>query len=172
MLEDGWVALYALVPFRPGPQDATDLREKWSQSAARRPYPHRPSPFGLGPPSLAVRERSFELSVVAPLPHRDAGEGGERSEAGEGLAAAREARWLALLHGCGKRHLGIVDGGMCGRNPRFPARISNPRSRNLVRCQRAADATQQSRPMGQRGVGCREGRARSRSHEPGGFCVP
>ena len=46
-----------------------------------RPSPTKP--VGLGPPCPAVRERSFQLNALWPL-SRTAGEGGERSETGEG----------------------------------------------------------------------------------------
>jgi antitoxin CptB len=46
-------------------------------------YPHPSSPDELGPPSPAVRERGFISPSVPPL-SRTAGEGAERSEAGEG----------------------------------------------------------------------------------------
>src|SRR5436190_19767853 len=51
-----------------------------------------PSPtkrFALGPPSPAVRERSSTVVGLQPL-SRTAGEGAERSEAGEGLAALQK----------------------------------------------------------------------------------
>ena len=62
--------------------------------------------------------------------------------------------------------------GICGREPCLSVRVSNPRSRNLVRYQPAVVTAQQSQPMEQRGVGHRKGRAKRKSHEPGGFCVP
>jgi hypothetical protein len=46
--------------------------------------PHPPSAGALGPPSPAVRERSSKIVGLQPL-SRTAGEGDERSEAGEGL---------------------------------------------------------------------------------------
>ena len=51
--------------------------------------PSPTKPVGLGPPSPAVRERSFELNALQPL-SRSAAEGGDprilvRGEAGEGL---------------------------------------------------------------------------------------
>jgi len=53
----------------------------------RRPTTPSPTkPQGLGPPSPAVRERSFAADLSSPL-SCIAGEGGERSEAGEGEAA-------------------------------------------------------------------------------------
>ena len=52
--------------------------------------PHPPSAGALGPPSPAVRERSSTVVGLQPL-SRIAGEGAERSEAGEGsLAPTRE----------------------------------------------------------------------------------
>jgi antitoxin CptB len=49
-------------------------------------YPHPPSPDELGPPSPAMRESAFISRSVPPLSRtaRTAGEGAERSEAGEG----------------------------------------------------------------------------------------
>src|SRR5689334_2995018 len=62
-----------------------------------------PSPTkrcALGPPSPAMRERDLELNAVEPL-SRIAGEGAERSEAGEGVAEVgsdpsdiRQADWV------------------------------------------------------------------------------
>jgi len=49
--------------------------------------PSPTQPYGLGPPSPAVRERSFELNGLQPL-SRTAGEGAEHSEAGEGIVPA------------------------------------------------------------------------------------
>ena len=52
--------------------------------------PHPPSAGTLGPPSPAVQERSSPIVGVQPL-SRTAGEGAERSEAGEGsLVSTRE----------------------------------------------------------------------------------
>jgi antitoxin CptB len=49
--------------------------------------PHPPSPDGLGPPSPALRERGLSSCAMLP-PSRAAGEGAERSEAGEGTPTA------------------------------------------------------------------------------------
>src|SRR5277367_3741476 len=55
----------------------------------KRRYPHPPSAGSAwSPPSPAVRERSSKVVGLRPL-SRNAGEGGERSETGEGLAAAQ-----------------------------------------------------------------------------------
>jgi hypothetical protein len=54
---------------------------KWLRS---KPSPT--NPFGLGPSSPAVRERSLESNALGTL-SRTAGEGAERSKAGEGLPA-------------------------------------------------------------------------------------
>src|SRR5271170_5403949 len=51
-------------------------------------HPHPPSAGALGPPSPAVRERSSAVVALQPLA-RIAGEGGERSEPGEGAALVR-----------------------------------------------------------------------------------
>jgi len=53
-------------------------------------YPHPPSAGALGPPSPAVRERGCQSTTAEPL-SCTAGEGGERSEPGEGSAA-----WSAI----------------------------------------------------------------------------
>src|SRR5271166_1254845 len=49
-------------------------------------YPHPASPDGLGPRLLqcSAGEKPGAGCVIAPLSHRTAGEGAERSEAGEG----------------------------------------------------------------------------------------
>jgi hypothetical protein len=57
------------------------------KSLAMHRHPHPPSAGALGPPSPAVRERSFAVVGLQPL-SRTAGEGGERSEPGEGSASA------------------------------------------------------------------------------------
>ncbi len=49
--------------------------------------PHPPAAVAAGPPSPAVRERDRSAAAAPPL-SRTAGEGAERSEAGEGIATA------------------------------------------------------------------------------------
>jgi hypothetical protein len=52
--------------------------------------PHPPSPLGLVPPLPHCGRGAFELTTLEPL-SRSAGEGAERSEAGEGsLVSTRE----------------------------------------------------------------------------------
>jgi hypothetical protein len=52
--------------------------------------PHPPSPWGLVPPPPQCGRGAFELNTLEPL-SRTAGEGAERSEAGEGsLVFTRE----------------------------------------------------------------------------------
>lgn len=53
--------------------------------------PHPPSPRGLVPPLPHCGRGAFELNTLEPL-FRTAGEGAERSEAGEGHAAAMPER--------------------------------------------------------------------------------
>jgi hypothetical protein len=50
------------------------------------PQPSPTKPDGLGPPSPAMRERGLAPAITQPL-SRIAGEGAERREAGEGVAA-------------------------------------------------------------------------------------
>src|SRR3984893_6075302 len=53
-----------------------------TEDPRRKPSPTQPD--GLGPPSPAVQERALRLYLLQPLA-RIAGEGAERSEAGEGI---------------------------------------------------------------------------------------
>ena len=65
----------------------------------RRPtIPSPTMPVGLGPSSPAPRERSFAPNLLSPL-SRTAGEGAERSEAGEGRAAANTLTLPRLRRG-------------------------------------------------------------------------
>src|SRR5829696_2345387 len=67
--------------------------------ASNAPNPHPPAAVAAGPPSPAVREREVSHDPAAPL-SRTAGEGGERSETGEG----RRARaYLQVQQGCDHR---------------------------------------------------------------------
>jgi Prokaryotic lipoprotein-attachment site len=92
------------------------------ENGLRNPLTRLPSPTqpcGLGPPSPAVRERGFARLAFEPL-SRTAGEGAERSEAGEGKTrfsgrvrgqCTQDRRTLIAsflmltlaLAGCGKR---------------------------------------------------------------------
>src|SRR5271155_1036435 len=72
--------------------------------------PSHTKPLGLGPPSPAVGERGFELNALQPL-SRPAGEGDERSEAGEGLTVAGYQSHLIII----LERLHLLDENSCRR---------------------------------------------------------
>src|SRR5215207_8390036 len=67
--------------------------------ASSPPNPHPPAAVAAGPPSPAVREREDSHAAAVPL-SRIAGEGGERSETGEGR---RTRTYLQVQQGCDHR---------------------------------------------------------------------
>jgi len=62
----------------------TPSDQNQTEDSRRKPSPTQP--YGLGPPSPAVQERALRLYLSRPLA-RIAGEGAERSKAGEGAPA-------------------------------------------------------------------------------------
>ena len=79
----------ALEAAQQGEAFLTTCRAAWPEAfleawAGRRGYPHPPAARAAGPPSPAVRERVTEPAAPDTL-SRTAGEGAERSEAGEGV---------------------------------------------------------------------------------------